>query len=432
MRLSPAQSAALPLLALVGLLTLAPAAHAGQVEVVPPGQEGLILEMFGKGEVLPGGCRLQDARVLRTYVVGTWACDAGEATVELRPLASAPAGAATTAKLAVAGKGALPDGLLDAVVARVRERDARWHWMKVRAETEPVGRMVPTEPPPPSEVESREIDPAVLALYDQGKALQAEGRHDEAIAAFVQVARKNPRLGGVLGMIVANVAQTHPDAERVERWAAAAEAAQDDALASFIAGVGAHYSAHYGAATPEEKRALYERAVHWLERAEEPFSFEPRVFIYLAVSHFRLGHQEKAEALIERAIALDANDPDAYYCRAEIKHRSDPKTALVDLDKYLEMASVLAEPGNPVAEAKMDRVRGMRTHLEDVLAGRASEDELFDPLARSAAQEAPPSGLAEALRSSPLFAWVVVFAGLLALAVAWKLVRRRRRDQPPP
>lgn len=409
----------LAVLALVfGVATVA---HAAQVEVVPPGQEGLILEMLGKGEVLPGGCRLQGAKALRTYVSATWACDGGEAIIELRPL-SAGVGI-TTAKLAVVARGEVPEGLADAVAGRVREREHRWHWMRVRAETEPAGRLVPTEPPPPSAAEARELDPAVMALYEKGRALQDEGRHDEAVAAFMEVARSNPRLGGVLGMIVSNVAQTHPDAARVERWAAAADATPGDPLAAFVAGVGAHYSAHYGAATPEQKRALYERAVAWLERTETPYSFEPRVFIYLAVSHFRLGNQAQAEALIERAIALDANDPDAYYCRAEINHRRDPRAALKDLDRYLEMAEQLAEPGNPVAVAKTDRVRAMKSHLEDVLAGRATADEVFDPLAETHAPE--PSPVADALRSSPLFAWIIVFAALVALAVAWRAMRRR-------
>lgn len=414
-----------PLLPLL-LLAFASPALASQVQVVPPGQEGLILEMLGKGELLPGGCRLTGARVLRTHVAADWACEGGNRSLELRSLDDSGPLVARTAKLAVISEdeGDAARALVDAVAARVREREARWHWMAVRSESEPIGRMVPTVPPPPSPSEGQAIDPAVLARYREGRDLQAEGRHVDAIEAFVAVARKNPRLGGVLGMIVSNVAQTHPDAERVAGWVAAAEAAPDDPLAAFIAGVGSHYSAHYGASTPEQKRALYAQSIRWLERAEPSFRFEPRVYIYLAVSHFRLGQQEAAEAHIEQAIELDQNDPDAFYCRAEILHRKDPHAAIQDLDRYLRMAGRLAEPGSPVAEAKMERVRGLRQHLEDVIAGRAKPDELFDPLAKKKGEGGQEA--ASALRSTSLFPWLVALGALLGVVVAW--VARRRRS----
>lgn len=418
----------------VGLmLVTAHPARAAQVQVVPPGQEGLILDMLGKGVELPGGCLLTGARVLRTHVAATWGCSGVERALELQSLDATGPLVVRTAKLAVvsADAGDPARALADAVAARVREREDRWHWMSVRAESEPVGRLVPTTPPPATEAEGRDIDPAVMASYEKGRVLQTEGRHQDAIDAFVQVARTNPRLGGVLGMIVSNVAQTHPDAAHVARWVAAAQAAPGDPLPAFIAGVGSHYSAHYGASTPEQKRALYEQAIHWLEQAEGPFSFEPRVYIYLAVSHYRLGHQEQAEAAIAKAIALDQNDPDAFYCRAEIRHRVAPAEAIGDLDRYLEMAKLLAEPGSPVAEAKMERVRAMRAHLEDVLAGRADPDELFDPLATASTDEDAPSDLAEAMRSSSLFTWVILAAALLGLGVPWALSRRRRHHKRP-
>ena len=107
-------------------------------------------------------------------------------------------------------------------------------------------------------------------------------------------------------------------------------------MKQFVAGVGAHYYAHQSAPTKEAKRPYYEIALTYLSRAESAYAAEPRLWIYLAVSNFRLGRQREAEALIEKAVALGADDPDAYYCRAEIFQHQNLARSLADLDLYIE------------------------------------------------------------------------------------------------
>jgi tetratricopeptide (TPR) repeat protein len=201
-------------------------------------------------------------------------------------------------------------------------------------------------------------------------------QHVQAFEYFLAMAKKHADYSGVLGMLVANLAPQQPDAARVKQFTDTADKKPDSALDNFLAGVAAHYSAHYKARTKEAKRALYETAITYLKRARPAFDFEPRIFIYLSVSHYRLGHQEKAEALIEQAVELNRQDPDAFYCRAEVYHRSRPDRALKDIDRYLELTKV--EGG--VSSGKYNLVQRMRAYLVRVQKGEEEMTELWDPL----------------------------------------------------
>jgi hypothetical protein len=115
-------------------------------------------------------------------------------------------------------------------------------------------------------------------------------------------------------------------------------------------------------------------------RARPAYDFEARLFIYLAVSHFRLGHQDEAEVAIERAVELGGDDPDAFYCRAEIFQRRDVARSIADLERYLEMTRRLVAEGGVVAASKQERVRRMLEHLRAVQRGEERGDEIFDPV----------------------------------------------------
>src|SRR5205085_4006672 len=74
---------------------------------------------------------------------------------------------------------------------------------------------------------------------------------------------------------------------------------------------------------------------------------------------------------IERAVSLARQDPDVYYCRAEIAVRTDLPLAIRDVRHYLEMVEALHEKdGVPLNRQKHARVRAMLQHLERVAAGK--------------------------------------------------------------
>ena len=161
-------------------------------------------------------------------------------------------------------------------------------------------------------------------------------------------------------------------------------------------------------------------AIRYLERARPDYDFEARLFIYLAVSHFRLGEQQEAQTLIQRAVQVGPDDPDAFYCRAEIYQRVDVRAAIADLERYMSMVAALGRVGVAVSDRKTERVRRMHAHLLAITRGEASPEEIFDPV----------RPLDRALMSPRLFAigataLALVFAA--AGASVWVLRRRQRR-----
>lgn len=360
---------------------------------IPPGQEALLERMLGDGVPLPGGCRLETATVDRSVVRARYACAEGASVpLELHPAAADVAARQTTAQFAIAapegpgaadpetGAAAVRDALVAAVATLVRANEAQFRWTQVNrppagaldgvgAEESFAGTLDHAAPAHPQTEAERRMA-RIEELYELD-------RNAEAYAMAVELAREDPAHPGVLGMIVSNLASTQPDHDRVAQLAAAADAAPEDTLAQFIAGVAAHYCAHYKARSNEDKKSLYAQALRYLERTRPAYDFEPRVYIYLAVSHFRLGHQDQAEALIEEAVHLDNQDADAYYCRAEIFQRKEPQRSLRDLRRYLASA---AQPTGVVKPGKVRRVQTMLTRLVRRMNGEVDDLELWDPL----------------------------------------------------
>lgn len=239
------------------------------------------------------------------------------------------------------------------------------------------------------------------ARYQEGLRAYQQRRYPEAIEIYMRLARDN-HCCGVLGMVVASLASTAPTPERAAAAAREADAAPDDILKQFVAGVLAHYAAHVNGRDQAEKSRLYTQAIRYLERTRSTLTEEPRLYIYLGVSNFRLGHQREAEEFIERAVQLAAHDPDAYYCRAEIFQRVNVRRSIADIDTYLRMNAENEARGAVGDPGKTERVRLMRAHLIAVSEGRAQPQELFDPVAEQRrAGEANGGGASTQTRSSP-------------------------------
>jgi hypothetical protein len=97
--------------------------------VITAGQEDLLAEMLGKGATLPDECKLAAGEVDHAIVRATYACPGGEVVFELRHPSTAPANATQTARFAMTLlRGSPPAGLADAVVSRVRSREATFEW----------------------------------------------------------------------------------------------------------------------------------------------------------------------------------------------------------------------------------------------------------------------------------------------------------------
>jgi len=430
------------------LLLTVPAGAETFQRVVPPGQERQLGLMVGVGKVVfPGGCKLDSATVIKSVIRVTYRCGAKGTPVKilLHPPEHKGEVLATTEKFVVTrdkdDTAPLPKDFIAALTERIGAHEGRWHWMKVKGDHQAAKSHLLPMPPKTEAAPAQALDPKHVSMFEAGAVLYREQKHAEALAIFLELARENNRFGGVLGMIVANLAPTKPDSAKVAEYVAAAEAAPDDLLSQYVAGVAAHYSAHYIASTHEEKRRLYATSIRFLEKTRPTLEFEPRVFIYLAVSHYRLGNQAEAEPLIEKAVTIAKYDPDAYYCRAEIFHRTDVERSLDDLETYLVMTRKFAEAGGWAAEEKIQRVESMRDYLKRVQAGEAVLAEIFDPLASdtpgTVAPHIPPpqepSKTAQALVKPETFSRWVGLVGLFAALVlglgVW--LQRRKRDASP-
>jgi hypothetical protein len=108
------------------------AARASEKHAIEAGSESLFGEMLGKGEALPGGCKLTDGKIERTGVLATYTCGDAPVVLQLLHPEAAPAGGVRTERFAVnVQSGAAPAGLVDAVADRIRAREAKFTWTDV-------------------------------------------------------------------------------------------------------------------------------------------------------------------------------------------------------------------------------------------------------------------------------------------------------------
>ncbi|APR85655.1 Hypothetical protein A7982_11004 [Minicystis rosea] len=406
------------------LTITASAAHADEplVKVIPPGNEKIVGEILG-GAALPEKCALDRASIERTKIVAEYGCGAQKVTLALHHPddPEAAKAVAKTARFAVVTKGAAPQALVDEIARRLGTLDKTWRWVSAEAP----GLGVPQDGPSAPTTASGSFTAEQSEAFMVGVKLYREGKMQEAFEAFRALARTAPE-NGVLGMVVASLASTAPTAEVVDRYTAEADAHPDDTLAQFVAGVAAHYCGHRHGKTRAEKAAYYERTIKYLERTRPKYDFEPRVYVYLGVSHFRLGHQREAEQLIEAAIPLAQNDPDVFYCRGEIFQRTNLARSITDIRTYLDMSDALEKQGVQRNEAKHRRVKEMLAHLEAVQRGAAQPVDLFDPLPPAPASTSMPPQPHRAFTSPGTFGGIALAAGL-GSALAWLLMQRKKR-----
>lgn len=412
--------------ALTVALAFAPLALAdgdGFVKVIAPGNEKLIGDMLGTGVDLPGGCKLASASIDRTRVVAKYACGK-DVVIELHHPSDGEGAAARTARFALVPKGEAPAELITALAERIKAREEPWRWISAES---PGLAAVGDTPTPTTAEQPSSFTPEQSERYVAGVKLFREARYQEAFQLFLDLARTTPD-HGVMGMVVASLASTAPERATVDKLAAEADAKPADPLAQFVAGVAAHYCGHLRAPTREAKAELYRMTIKYLSRARPRFDGEPRLYVYLGVSNFRLGNQAEAEKLIEQATPLATNDPDVYYCRAEIFQRVNTARSIEDIKRYLSMIEKLHAQGVPINDKKQARVQRMLESLEAVAQGKMplpKDDELFDPLPDvPKAAEAPP--VPRQLFADPKY-FALAALGIAALGTAAARLAARRK-----
>jgi hypothetical protein len=97
---------------------------------IPPGREELLGAMLGRDTTLAEGCSWAGGDVDRTLIRSKYQCKTGDVVVELSHPSKAPAGTVQTERFAVTLlSGSPPPQLMDALVARIRAREAEFEWI---------------------------------------------------------------------------------------------------------------------------------------------------------------------------------------------------------------------------------------------------------------------------------------------------------------
>ena len=100
--------------------------------VIPPGQEDLLAGMLGRGATLPDDCKFAGADVDHATIKTTYTCAHGDVGFRLCHPSAAPPGATQTARFAITLQTGTPqDSLKEALVARIRSREADFQWKRI-------------------------------------------------------------------------------------------------------------------------------------------------------------------------------------------------------------------------------------------------------------------------------------------------------------
>lgn len=416
---------AAPALAFLAVAALPQRAHADPPgAVLPPGQEAAVQAMLGSGAPV-GGCHVQDAQIERDVIRASYQCtQANGAALAVkttwRHAAKAQSGDAIGGAWALNLEPMHP-ALRDALLDRASVQGAQVLWQL------PGSGAKATELPAAAKAGQgeaaamrRPMSPEAQRVYDQTHQLIQAGKADACVDLLLPILRKEPHplLLGRLVVVAAGVASLNDGPSRVDKLVAQADAHPEDSLAQFLGGVAVHYRGHLRAASALEKRADYTAALRLLQRVAKVYPDSPRLWIYTAISHLRLGQQAQAEEAIELAVSHDdGGDADVYYCRAEVWHRKDPAKALQDIARYQQIMVQNKQKGaflNPNKEQRVERMR------QAIAAAQAEQhpltgEDLFDPILGAPPQDGKP-------------VWPKLVAGAAALVLALRLWLRRRNS----
>jgi tetratricopeptide (TPR) repeat protein len=192
-------------------------------------------------------------------------------------------------------------------------------------------------------------DPEAADVLSTG--LARAGRLREAIETLHDLSKKHPERDIVLGRIagllnfLTDEAATDPkkkadlDAIAVRMKAAAQD--PQDLVARFVVATREYYAGKLPEALPQ------------LEALAKTGSRDPRIPLYLAMTHFWLGHQQEAQALIQHAVDIGPSDPDVFYCRSQIVRKVNLPLAIADLQRYEAMTT---RPWSVGPKRKAERV----------------------------------------------------------------------------
>lgn len=431
---------AAPTLALLALAIPPRPAH-GEAPgaVLPPGQELAVQAMLGSGAPV-SGCQLQDAQIARDVIRASYQCtQANGAALAVkttwRHAAKAQSGDAIGGAWALNLEPMHP-ALRDALLDRASAQGSKVVWQLPGSEAKAAelaaaatavqgqraqvqsaqGQMGQSE----AAAMRQPMSPEAQRAYDQTHQLIQSGKADAGIDLLLPILRKEPHplLLGRLVVVAAGVASLNDGPSRVDKLVAQADAHPEDSLAQFLGGVAVHYRGHLRAASAEEKRADYTAALRLLQRVAKVYADSPRLWIYTAISHLRLGQQAEAEQAIELAVRYDdGGDADVYYCRAEVWHRKDPAKALQDIGHYQQIMVENKQKGAFLNPNKEQRVEKMRQIIAAAHAERRalSGEDLFDPILGAPPQEDKP-------------VWPKLVAAAAALVLAARLWLRRRNS----
>lgn len=189
------------------------------------------------------------------------------------------------------------------------------------------------------------------ALDLRAAGLGRAGRYREAIEILHDLSRRHPDrdivLGRIAGMLAFLTAQSLEDPSKKAELEAVEQRMRDaakepkDVVARFIVATRAYYAGKFAQALPE------------LQALAQTDNRDPRIPLYLAMTHFWTGKQAEAERWIDRAVAIGPSDPDVFYCRSQIVRRVDLPLAIKDLERYEAMTK---QPWSVGPRAKSERV----------------------------------------------------------------------------
>ena len=109
--------------------------------LIRPGQEDVIARMLGRGELLPGSCRLAEGQIAHNIARGTYLCGAERVTLQLSHPSKAPDDALRAGDFAIdLVEGPPPAGFLEAIAARVRTEGSQFEWVLEAGPTAESGR----------------------------------------------------------------------------------------------------------------------------------------------------------------------------------------------------------------------------------------------------------------------------------------------------